>query len=306
MIRIAKNILNWMILARLPFHVAGILPFILGSVIVRYTTGEFDWAIFGLSVFAVELILLTIHYSSEYFDYEVDCLSAEYGKSKFSGGSQILQSGVISKRRSLSASFICAILAIFIGLLLQFRYNTGILTIPFGTLGLFLGITYSAKPIRWAYNGVGEIVIGFCYGWLTLVTAYYLQTGKTSTIVHLTAIPVALSIFNVILINEFPDYLADKEAGKSNLVVRFGQANMSRLYAFVCFGVCLSYGLAIMKGIPIRAFFIFSPIILIAMITAYQVIRGEYKDSKKLDSICARTLIVNLGVSVSLVLAILI
>jgi len=304
--KIAKSILNWMILARLPFHVAGILPFVLGNVIAQYVTGKFNWGIFGLSVLAVEFILLTIHYSSEYFDYEVDSLSAKYGKSKFSGGSQILQSGVIPRKKSLFASFICAIPAIFIGLLLQFRYNTGILTIPFGTLGLFLGITYSAKPIRWAYNGIGEIVIGFCYGWLTLVTAYYLQTGKTSAIVHLTAIPVALSIFNVILINEFPDYLADKEAGKNNLVVRFGQTNMSRLYVFVSFGVCLSYGLAIMKGLPIRAFFIFSPIILIAMITAYQMLRGEYKDSKKLDGICARTLIVNLGVSVSLVLAILI
>jgi 1,4-dihydroxy-2-naphthoate octaprenyltransferase len=306
MIGIAKDILNWLILARLPFHVSGILPFVLGSVIAQYITGMFNWGIFGLSVLAVEFILLTIHYSSEYFDYEVDSLSAEYGKSKFSGGSQILQSGVIPKRRSLFASFICAIPAIFIGLLLQFRYNTGILTIPFGTLGLFLGLTYSAKPIRWAYNGTGEIVIGFCYGWLTLVTAYYLQTGKTSAIIHLTAIPVALSIFNVILINEFPDYLADKEVGKNNLVVRFGQANMGKLYALVSFGICLSYYIAIMKGFPISAFFIFSPVTLIAIITACQVLRGEYKDSKRLESICARTLIINLGVSVSLVLAILI
>lgn len=301
-----KNILNWMILARLPFHIAGILPFILGSIIALYTTGKFDWVIFGLSVIAVEFILLTIHYSSEYFDYEVDSLSAKLGKNRFSGGSQILQSGVIPRRKSLSASFICVIPAMIIGILLQFRYNTGILTIPFGTLALFLGLTYSAKPIRWAYNGIGEIVIGFCYGWLTLVTAYYLQTGKTSAIIHLTSIPVALSIFNVILINEFPDYLADKEAGKNNLVVRFGQANMSKLYGFLSLGICLSYAMAIMKGIPVKALLIFSPIILIAIITAYQVVRGEYRDSKKLESICARTLIVNLGVSASLALAILI
>ncbi|HGJ63821.1 TPA: prenyltransferase [bacterium] len=300
-----RNIINWMILARLPFHIAGLLPFVLGSVIAQYFTGKFDWQVFGLAILAVELIMLTIHYSSEYFDYDVDMLSARYGKSNFSGGSQILQSGVIPRKKALFASFICLIPAIFIGLLLQFRYKTGILTIPFGVIGLFLGLTYSAKPIRWAYRGFGEVVIGFCYGWLTPVTAYYLQTGKIPIIIHLISIPLSLSIFNVILINEFPDYLADRKGNKNNLVVRFGHAKMRKIYTIVSLGICISYFIAIMKGIPIKALFIFSPVILISIITAYQMYKGEYKDKKKLNNMCARTLIVNLCISISIILAIL-
>ncbi len=303
---VVKHILNWVRLARLPFHIAGILPFVLGSMIVLYITGDLNWAIFGWSILGVEFILLTVHYSSEYSDYEVDSLSAKLGKNKFSGGSQILQSGIIPRRNSLIAAFVCLIPAILVGLLLQFHYDTGLLTIPMGVIGLLMGLSYSAKPIRWAYRGFGELVIGLCYGWLTLASAYYLQTGKTNAIIHLTAIPVALSIFNVILINEFPDYIADREAGKNNLVVRFGRASMGKLYAVLCFAICISYALAVVSGIPVIALPIFSPIILLALKTAFQVLKGGYKDSRKLEKICAKTLVINLCVSISLVLAILI
>ena len=175
-----------------------------------------------------------------------------------------------------------------------------------GVIGLSMGLSYSAKPICWAYRGFGELVIGLCYGWLTLASAYYLQTGKINAIIHLISIPVALSIFNVILINDFPDYIADREAGKNNLVVRFGRASMGRLYAILCFAICISYALAVMSGIRIIALLLFSPIMLLASINAFQVLKGEYKDDKELEKICAKTLAVNLGVSVCLVLAILI
>ena len=83
MSNIAKHILNWVKLARLLFHIAGILPFVLGSMIVLYVTGDLNWAIFSWSILGVEFILLTVHYSSEFFDYKVDSLSAKLGKKSF-------------------------------------------------------------------------------------------------------------------------------------------------------------------------------------------------------------------------------
>lgn len=204
----------------------------------------------------------------------------------------------------MKAALVCLVLAAGIGFLLQFHLKTGIYTIPFGVLGAFVGFFYSTKPIQLAYRGVGEIWIGFCYGWLAVASSYYLQTGQLSPLVHWIALPIALTIFNVILINEFPDYPADREFAKKNLVVRFGKAKMSKLYALISFAVWIFFLLSVSAGIPVQALFFYFPIFLLSFVSTLQVMKDGYKDKKKLESICAKTLIVNLGTTTSFILAV--
>jgi 1,4-dihydroxy-2-naphthoate octaprenyltransferase len=294
----------WIHLSRLPFHTVGVFPFVLGNLLVWHTVGNLNLAILGWGTLAVALILLATHYSGEYFDYETDILSGRLGRNRFSGGSQILQADTIPRRHALAAAIVSLVLAGAIGILLQFYYRTGVLTIPLGILGIFSGVFYTAKPIRWAYRGVGEIWIGFCYGWLTIATSYYLQTGRFPALVHWTALPIAFSIFNVILINEFPDYLADRETGKRNLVVRFGKAKMSKLYALTSGAIWMSYMLSVKSGIPAKALLFVFPVFLLSLAAAVRVFRGRYMEPKILERICAKTLIVNLGVTTSLILAV--
>lgn len=294
----------WISLSRLPFHTVGIFPFILGNALVWNITGHLDWIILGWGTLTVIFIMLATYYSGEYFDYETDILSAKMGRNRFSGGSQVLQTGIIPRRHALIATFISIILAVGTGILLQFYYRTGYLTLPLEILGIAGGLFYSTRPIKWAYRGMGEIWIAFCYGWLTIASSYYIQTGNFPSIIHGTALPIAFSIFNVILINEFPDYEADKETGKKNLVVRFGKVRMSKLYALASIAIWLSYLLLVSFGIPVRSLLFFSPIFLLSIITAFQMIRGKYTNTESLEKICAKTLIINLGVTISLILAV--
>jgi hypothetical protein len=48
----------------------------------------------------------------------------------------------------------------------------------------------------------------------------------------------------------------------------------------------------------------FFPIFLLSVATTLQVFRKGYEDEKKLEKICASTLIVNLGTTVSLILGV--
>jgi 1,4-dihydroxy-2-naphthoate octaprenyltransferase len=294
----------WISLSRLPFHTVGILPFILGNVLVWHITGHLDWSILGWGTLTVVFIMSATYYSGEYFDYETDILSAEMGRNRFSGGSQVLQTGIIPRKHALIATFISVVLAVGTGALLQFYYRTGYLTLPLEILGITGGLFYSTRPIKWAYRGIGEIWIAFCYGWLTIASSYYIQTGDFPALVHWTALPIAFSIFNVILINEFPDYEADRETGKKNLVVRFGKAKMSKFYVLASIAIWLSYLLLANFGIPASSLLFFSPIFLLSSITAFQVLRGKYANSESLERICAKTLIINLGVTTSLILGI--
>lgn len=301
----SSKLWGWFLLARPPFHAVGVLPFVLGSFLAWDLTGEFSWTVLGWGTLGVVFIVLSTYYAGEYFDYETDALSARLEKNRFSGGSQVLQAQIIPRKKVFIAALICLCLAGGIGVLLQFYYQTGAYTIPLGVVGVFAGFFYSAKPLQWAYRGVGEIWIGFGYGWLTVAAAYYIQTGELVPLVHWIALPIALTIFNVILINEFPDYPADKKMGKRTLVVRLGKEKMSKLYALVNFGVWISYFLAIITGVPFKVVLLFAPVFVLSLLTTSQMLQGDYKDREKLERICGKTIIINLGTTVSFILAIL-
>ena len=296
-----KRLTAWLTLSRPSFHAVGASPFILGMVIAWSQGYPFNWGVGILSTLAVILIMLTTYYAGEYYDYETDSLNREYNK--FSGGTRVLPAGLIPKRRVLLAALFALVAAGIIGLVLQFYFKTGPFTIPLGLFGMFCGYFYTSKPIRWAYRGVGEILIGICYGWLAVNTAYYLQTGVFGLIPTLASIPIGISIFLVILINEFPDYTSDRASGKNNLVVRLGRDRAAFLYATLAAICFLSIVLGVAAGIPrLMAALSVIPLSLIVR-NVLALKRREYKEGQTLEKICATTLFLNLGTTFLYMLA---
>jgi 1,4-dihydroxy-2-naphthoate octaprenyltransferase len=116
------------------------------------------------------------------------------------------------------------------------------------------------------------------------------------------SIPVGLSIFNVILINEFPDEEADRAIGKKNLVVRFGKERMGDLYTGLSILTAFSfakiiwgtgqtpYWLLVLSGVPT----------LLILWNLIQVWRGSYQNAKKLEHLCRNSLLVNLSITMIL------
>ncbi len=223
----------WFALSRPPFHSVGVLPFILGGVLAWRQTGVFRWDVCAWGTLGVVLVMLTTYYAGEYWDYVEDSLSA--GSSRFAGGSQVVQRELLPRHAALWGSLVSLLLALGVGLILQLGYGRGLWTLPLGLLGLLGGFFYSTRPLRWVSRGWGELWIAFCYGWLPVAAGYYLQVGRIVPLIHWLAAPIGLTIFNVILLNEFPDYPADVAAGKANLTARLGREQAARLYG------CLLY-----------------------------------------------------------------
>lgn len=287
-----RRLSAWLTLSRLPFHTVGVLPFLLGIVIAWDSGYPIKWTVLALSIFAVVLIMLMTYYVGEYYDYESDSTNKEFNK--YSGGSRALVAGSVPKRHPLIAGYVCLGLAIIIGLVLQFYYKTGVYTIPLGSLGLLCGFFYSGKPLQWSRRGAGEPLIALCYGWLCVNTAYYLQVGRFDLLPTLLSIPIGITIFLVILINEFPDYTSDKASGRKNLVVRFGKEAMASLYSWL---MVVSY-LTIVSGywynIPQAIIFLSLPILALMIWNILAIRRKGYKSRKVLEGLCARTILVNL------------
>ena len=249
---------------------------------------------------AVILIMWMTYYLGEWNDLEGDQLNQSFNR--FSGGSRVLVGRLLPLWITLLFGYAYLIGAMLTGLYIYLRYQTGSWTLLLGGIGIFSGFFYSGKPFRWSYRGVGEILIGFCYGWLPIATGFYLFTGFFSHQILLLSIPVGLSIFNVILINEFPDEGADRAIGKKNLVVRFGKERMGDLYI----GLSILIGLSFIKVLrifgqtPIWLFILSGIPLLLILWDLIQVWRGDYRDSKRLGLLCRNTLFVNLSITMIL------
>lgn len=298
-----QTIRGWIQLSRLPFHLVGIFPFVLGSILAWRIYGMFSWPVFGWSTFAIILIMLSTYYSGEYYDLKEDKLSAEMERNAFSGGSQAIVKGLMPHTPAKIAAYISLLLAGIIGIMLQFHYKTGPWTIPLGMMGILSGFFYSTPPLRWVKRGIGEIMIGFCYGWLPVATAFYLQTGTIDNILHWISVPIACTIFNVILINEFPDYPADRIVGKRNLVVRLGKNSAALLYITVMIVSWIALIWTVNKGLPAVSILFYFPIFLIAFRLIIKMFKKDYLHREKLEAICGQTIIVNLGSTMAFILA---
>jgi 1,4-dihydroxy-2-naphthoate octaprenyltransferase len=286
----------WLALSRLPFHLVGVLPFILGSVLAWRILGIFRWDLLLWGILGAVLIMLATYYAGEYWDYEGDTLSAEKGSSRFSGGSQVLQRGLISRRTALYASIACLIFAALIGVILQFLYLTGPITILFGFIGMIGGFFYSAKPIRWVSRGLGEIWIAFNYGWLTIAASFYLQTAFILPLIHFMALPVALTIFNVILLNEFPDFEADRDTDKRNLVVRMGLKQSAVMYSLVAIASWFTMTPTLAVGFPWPlSFIVYLPVLILSLGIVIMMLRGAWENRATLEKLCGLNILVNLG-----------
>ncbi|MEA2005393.1 MAG: prenyltransferase [Acidobacteriota bacterium] len=297
---IIKTIIDFFKLARAPFHLVGILPFAAGSILANHIYGGFRTDVFLLGLAAVILIQAATYLNGEYFDYDVDELSAQHEKNRFSGGSQVLQKGIIPRKAALYAAWAAAIGAILIGLYICFPLGFGWTPLLLGAFGFIAGFFYSSKPFQWAYMGIGEGLIGVCYGWLPVAVAFFLQQKRFHPAVHLCSLPIIFSIFNVIFINEFPDYIADRALGKKTLVVRLGKEISGKFYAVISIitGITLVLALWGLGLFTPLVLLLAAPVLAVAILNASWAFREYYKDRVKLERLCAMTLIVNLGVNI--------
>jgi len=94
-----------------------------------------------------------------------------------------------------------------------------------------LGVLYSIPKVQLSAHGLGETAVAAAFGMLPVVGAAWLQSGVVNAASFVVAIPVALWVAAILLVNEVPDIRADAAAGKRTLVVRLGVTATRRLYA---------------------------------------------------------------------------
>ena len=282
----------WLAEVRVPFFTATIVPILLGAVIAWARTGSFHWGHFLLTMLGGLLLHVGTNVANDYFDHRsgTDDVNVEFVR-PFTGGSRMIQEGLLTPREVISGSLAAFALACVVGLYLA--YVRGPVIIVLGLIGLFSGFFYTAPPINLVRKGIGEFFIGLNFGLLMTVGSFYVQTGYLALEPAVASIPVALLIAGVLYINEFQDAPADGSVGKDHLVVRWGRRRAAQGYVVLMAATYLSILLA-------AVFRVTSPFTLIALATlpvairAIGVARAHYDDYLKLVPANAATVLIHL------------
>ena len=262
---------GWLALrtTRLPFLSATIVPVVLGIAIAA-RQGSFDLLTAILTVIGASFVQLGLNVANDVFDTAQGADDANVTPTKFSGGSRVIQYGLVSFRQMAGLATIFYVAAGLIGLvLLALRGSPALLVI--GVVGFIVSIGYTAPPLKFVYRGLGEIAVALGFGPLMLLGAYVVQTrGALSWEPVVASLPIALLVALILYVNEIPDRRGDARAGKRTLPVRLAKPTVIAGYRLAAIAAYAILVVGVVLGLlPVT--------VLLALLTiplALQVSRG--------------------------------
>lgn len=214
--------LGWLIFlaTRVPFLTATFVPVLLGAVVARYH-GFSNWWLTVLALIGGSVIHLGLNVANDVFDSTSGADYANVNPTMFSGGSRMIQYGLVSLGTMRIVAAACYAVGIGIGLYLV--ATRGIELLWIGIAGVFLSVFYTAPPFRLVHRGLGEICVALGFGPIMVLGTYFTVAQRFSWEAFYASLPVAILIMLVLYINQIPDKPSDEKTGKRTIVVRLSK-----------------------------------------------------------------------------------
>ncbi len=249
----------WRRALRLYFVIPSVLPAILGSVIAWAQGYAFQPVFFALVVMGVTFNHFGLNLVDDVLDYRhaVDLKKGDE-KNFFTGGSGVLPEGLLKDTHMLRAA--AGLFAATAGIGAYLTWACGWPVLALGLFGMASSIFYTTPPVRYGYRGFGELGLLINFGPVIVLGAYYVQARTFAMEPFFASLVPGLMMWSMILINEIPDYEADTQGGKWNLVARFGRKTGAWLYGV---GLAVAYGILIVSSVT----GILSPFILLGLLS---------------------------------------
>jgi 1,4-dihydroxy-2-naphthoate octaprenyltransferase len=219
----------WVQALRLHYIPTSIFPALLGSVMAWATFREFNFWYFILVMIGVTVHHMGLNMIDDVFDY-LHAVDRSHGdeKNPYTGGSGVLTGGLLPAGQVLAAAMICYFSGIVITIYMTVMIGWPVLV--FAAVGIFSSVFYTMPPIRYGYRGFGELSLLINFGPVICLGAYYVQTRSFGWEPFVISLVPGFLMWSMIVINEIPDYEEDRQAGKLNLVARFGRKPGVLLY----------------------------------------------------------------------------
>ncbi len=230
-----------------------------------------NWVAYLAGQVVVTSIQLMAQYLNEYYDQEVDRLTAT-NRTWFSGGSGVLSTGGISPETVLAAARICALSAVLSGILASIQSPW---MIPIVLLSLPGSWFYSTPPISLMSSGWGELSTSLIVALLVPLAGDCMQGGFPPGELWLVCIPLVLVHAAMLISFEFSDRTADLSVGKKTLAVRLGLRGAAWLVtALIAFAYLFLAFLTLFLKYPVQWMGWTAPLAIWQMVLVHRVIHS--------------------------------
>ncbi|MCH2206990.1 MAG: prenyltransferase [Lentisphaerales bacterium] len=288
------RLLNWLKVMRVSqgFFFISAMPVLLGSAMVIY---HYDVSVSPLVFFLMVIGSLVYHLGADMINEYYDHISGNDAlvdvKTPFSGGTGILEKGLIRPQKVLYMSWLFFLIGAIISFIIAALTNDLILI--FSALGLISCWGYTAPPLKFCYRGIGEIII-FLNNGLFIIGAIFMAFVEVfDPILILPSFFLGFLGFSIIIMNEVPDIRADQKVNKKNLVVRFGieKALLFHKIAITCAFSCIIAAVAL-KQLPWPCLLAFAGLFMVSdkRIFNTKLVLDKMDDPESLTGLCKSTI----------------
>jgi 1,4-dihydroxy-2-naphthoate octaprenyltransferase len=214
------SLINLLQVARPQFLIAGLALFAFGTSWAVLLGAPFSLSRTLLGYLVLVPAHLSVSYSNDYYDVDVD----KYDKPTFfSGGSGVLVDHPELRKPAQWTAITLILCSLALGVVYQIVYSFSVWFSGFVILGNLLGWFYSAPPLRLVYRGLGELSMMFSIGLLIPGMGYLVAGGQMNQNGLLFILPLMLYGLAFILTVEIPDMEADRLGSKRTWVARKGR-----------------------------------------------------------------------------------
>jgi 1,4-dihydroxy-2-naphthoate octaprenyltransferase len=262
----------WLLETRPQFLLLSVVLVLLGTA-MSFHQGHIDWLKFILATLGLVLAHASVNILNDYFDYKSG-IDLETTQTPFSGGSGILPQGLMEPKDAYRFGVGCLLAALLIGVYLT--VVSGWQLLPLVIVGGVVIYFYTSYLTKWL---AGEIWAGLGLGTLPVLGAYFVQAGSYSTEALVASLAPGFLTANLLLLNEFPDFDADKKGGRYQIVIALGKRRACHLYA----GLMAMTYLCIVAAVACK---LAPPLTLIALLSApfaLKAISTTYRHHDDLD-----------------------
>lgn len=210
-----SRIQAWLEAARPKTLPASFSPVLVGCALA-YRDGVFKLAPAILCVLVALLAQIASNFANDYFDFKKGA-----DKEDRLGPERAVASGWITPKAMLWGTFITLGLSCLCGCFLLFFAGWELIGV--GIAIAICVLAYSAGPFPLAYNGLGDVCVLLFYGVIPVCFTYYIQTLNFSLLSFLLSVALGLLSVNILVVNNYRDYVQDKAARKRTTIVLFGR-----------------------------------------------------------------------------------
>ena len=230
----------WLMAARPPTLPAAVVPVLVGTAAVA-RLGFLPLA-FAAALLAAVLIQIGTNFANDFFDFHKGADTAER-----LGPVRVTQSGLIPPNTVRSAMVLVFGLAALVGLYLVVIGGWPILVI--GLLSISAGVLYTGGPYPLAYHGLGDLFVFIFFGLVAVCGTAYLHISAVPSVAWFAALPVALIVTAIIVVNNLRDIDTDRLAHKHTLAVLLGRRATRFEYLLLVAGAYLLLPLGPLLGL---------------------------------------------------------